>query len=76
VADESPELFHALAQIGDPKRRVGRLRDLATRGLVFTLSGFARTPDPRLTPRVAADSDTSTALPQGVIDALTDWKDD
>ena len=74
-ADESPELFQALAQIGDPKRRVGRLRDLATRGLIFTLGGFSLAPPLERLPAPAVGSDVSTGLDPGVVDGLTDWKE-
>ena len=75
-ADESPELFQTLAQIGDPKRRIGRLRDLATRGLIFTLAGFSVTPFLQDAPAAAVGSDVSTGLAPGVVDSLTDWKED
>jgi hypothetical protein len=73
-ADESPELFQALMQIRDPKRRVGRFRDLATRGLLVTPGAFA----PALVPRASAlaagaGGETSPAPSQSVVDGLTDW---
>jgi hypothetical protein len=72
-ADESPELFEALMRIRDPKRRVGRFRDLATRGLIFTLAGFSRAPVVQGAPGLTADSDVSTGIPPGVLDSLLDW---
>jgi hypothetical protein len=74
-ADESPELFEALVRIRDPKRRVGRFRDLATRGLIFTLSGFTLAPRLQDAPETTVGSDPSAVLPHGVVDGLTAWTD-
>ncbi len=75
-ADASPELFQALVQIRDPKRRIGRLRDLATCGLLLSVNGFAPI-TPRQAPILpAAGKDASPAAVPGVVDGLTDWTEE
>ncbi|MBY0366043.1 hypothetical protein [Roseateles aquatilis] len=39
AADETPDLFHALSAVKDAKRRTGRLKDLAAKGLLLERSG-------------------------------------
>lgn len=41
TADETPDLFHALASVKDAKRRTGRLKDLAAKGLLLERSSGA-----------------------------------
>jgi hypothetical protein len=40
AADETPELFRALASVKDARRRTGRLKDLASKGLMVERSGI------------------------------------
>jgi hypothetical protein len=39
--DETPDLFRALAAVKDARRRTGRLKDLAAKGLLLERSGGA-----------------------------------
>ena len=40
AADETPELFRALASVKDARRRTGRLKDLASKGFMVERSGI------------------------------------
>jgi hypothetical protein len=42
AADETPELFRTLRSVKDPRRRTRRLKDLATKGLLFELTCSSR----------------------------------
>jgi hypothetical protein len=71
TADEHPELHRSLMAIADPRRRTGRLKDLACAGLL--VERFGTLPGPRSASDTPAVSRTLDELGDAVSVAL--WEE-
>ena len=72
AADENPDLYLALRDIKDPRRRTRRLKDLAVKGLFLERASLpisvglpTREPEVQTTPPVAGPS----------VSSMLDWGD-
>ena len=68
--DENPDLFRALRDIKDPRRRTRRLRDLAVKGLLMerapaSVRAEAPIGEPEARPRAAMGQSVSSMLDWG-----------
>ncbi|WP_295638218.1 hypothetical protein [uncultured Methylibium sp.] len=75
AADETPELFRALASVKDARRRTGRLKDLASKGFMVERSGIgisASEPAPRV---AGSTAEGLRHLPPGdTVASMLDWE--
>ena len=62
AADEHPDLYKVLAAMPDLRRRSGRLRDLATKGLLFEI-GVAAGEAPRVGGRAQVEAAAAVKTP-------------
>jgi hypothetical protein len=71
ASDENPDLFLALRDIKDPRRRTRRLKDLAVKGLLSE-----RAPAPmRAEMVVSGPAAPSLAAAGGSVSSMLDWED-
>ena len=69
--DENPDLFRALRDIKDPRRRTRRLRDLAVKGLLMErASAPVRAEAPMGAPEAPARAPISQS-----VSSMLDWED-
>lgn len=75
AADETPELFRALASVKDARRRTGRLKDLASKGFMVERSGMgilSGEPAPRV---AGATAEGLRHVPPGhTVTSMLDWE--
>lgn len=75
AADETPELFRALASVKDARRRTGRLKDLASKGFMVERSGMgilSGEPAPRV---AGAPAEGLRHVPPGhTVTSMLDWE--
>jgi hypothetical protein len=74
AADETPELFRALASVKDARHRTGRLKDLASKGFMVERSGTGiLSSEPA--PRVATAAEGLRHAPAGdTVASMLDWE--
>lgn len=75
AADETPELFRALASVKDARRRTRRLKDLASKGFMVERSGMgilSSEPAPRVA-RPTAEG-LRHAPPGDTVASMLDWE--
>jgi len=78
--DECPELFRALSRIADGKRRAGRFKDLASKGLLLERStGLQRDPETSTAPTgdKMSTQGAETGCPDtgATVGEMVDWSD-
>ena len=75
AADETPELFRALASVKDARHRTGRLKDLASKGFMVERSGIgilSSEPAPRVAGATAVGP--RQAPPGDTVASMLDWE--
>lgn len=76
AVDENPDLFRALRDIKDPRRRTRRLKDLAVKGLLMERASEAAPVALRAqAPMGGSESPSRAAVGQSV-SSMLDWGDD